>query len=66
MRCKTLEANGVRPEKVLRKAGRAGAEWNAPAAVTALFVAAHHYFTESVPSDSDTDQDDDSASDCDI
>jgi hypothetical protein len=61
----TLEDNGVRPEKVLRKAGLAGAEWNAPAAVTALFAAAQPYFTESVPCDSDTDQDDDSASDYD-
>ena len=34
MLCNTLEDNGVRPEKVLRKAGLAGAEWNAPAAVT--------------------------------
>jgi hypothetical protein len=63
--CNTLEDNGVRPEKVLRKAGLAGAEWNAPAAVTALFAAAHPYFTDSVPCDSDMDQDDDSASDYD-
>jgi hypothetical protein len=63
MLCNTLEENGVQPEKVLRKAGLAGAEWNAPATVTALFAATHPYFTESVPCDSDTDQDDDSASD---
>jgi hypothetical protein len=49
MLCNTLEENGVRPEKVLRKAGLAGAEWNAPAAVTALLSAAHTYFTDSVP-----------------
>ncbi len=65
MLCNTLEEHGVRPEKVLRKAGLAGAEWNAPATVTALFAAAHPYFTESVPCDSDKDQDDDSASDYD-
>jgi hypothetical protein len=73
MLCNTLEENGVRPEKVLRnrpekvlrKAGLAGAQWNAPAAVTALFAAAHPYFTDSVPCDSDTDQDDESASDYD-
>jgi hypothetical protein len=63
MLCNTLEDNGVRPEKVLRKAGLTGAEWNAPAAVTTLFTAAHPYFTDSVPCDSDTDQDDESASD---
>ena len=80
MLCNTLEENGVRPEKVLRKAGLAGAAWSlffvsartnkrhhlhAPAAVTALFAAAHPYFTDSVPCDSDTDQDDESASDYD-
>jgi hypothetical protein len=65
MLCNTLEDNGVRPEKVLRKAGLAGAEWNAPATVTTLFAAAHPYFTYSVPCDSDTDQDDESASDYD-
>jgi hypothetical protein len=58
MLCNTLEENGVRPEKVFRKAGLAGAEWNAPAAVTALRG-------RSVPCDSDTDQDDESASDYD-
>jgi hypothetical protein len=40
-----------------------GANVAAPATVTALFAATHPYFTESVPCDSDTDQDDDSASD---
>ena len=68
MLCTTLEENWFRlsrPEKFLRKAVLAGAEWNAPAAVTTLFAAAHPYFTESVPSDSDTDQEVDSASDYD-
>jgi hypothetical protein len=49
MPCNTLEDNGVQPDKVLRKAGLAGAEWNAPAAVSALFADAHPYFTDSVP-----------------
>ena len=42
---------------VLRRAGLAGADWNEPAAVTALFMAAQKYFPGSVHSDTDTDDD---------
>jgi hypothetical protein len=36
--CNTLEKHGEQPGKVLRRAGLAGAEWNEPASVTALFI----------------------------
>ena len=38
--CNTLEQHGEKPEKVLRIDGLAVADWNKPAAVTALFMAA--------------------------
>jgi hypothetical protein len=38
--CNTLEKQGEQPGKVLRRAGLAGAEWNEPVSVTALFMAA--------------------------
>jgi hypothetical protein len=37
-----LDAHGVKPEKVLRKAGLAGADWDEPASVKALFAAAQN------------------------
>jgi hypothetical protein len=57
--CNTLEKHGEQPGKVLRRAGLAGAEWNEPASVTALFMAAQKHFPSSVPSDTDDDNDTD-------
>jgi hypothetical protein len=57
--CNTLEKHGDQPGKVLRRAGLAGAEWNEPASVTALFMAAQKHFPRSVPSDTDDDDDTD-------
>jgi hypothetical protein len=45
--------------KVVRRAGLAGAEWNEPVSVTALFMAAQKHFPGSVPSDTDDDDDTD-------
>jgi hypothetical protein len=47
------------PGKVLRRAGLTGAEWNEPASVTALFMAAQKHFPSSVPGDTDDDDDTD-------
>jgi hypothetical protein len=55
--CTTLEQHGEQPGKVLRRASLAGAEWNEPASVTALFMAAQKHFPSSVPSDTDDDDD---------
>ncbi len=57
--CNTLEKHGEQPGKVLRHAGLAGAEWNEPASVTTLFMAAQKHFPGSVPSDTDDDDDTD-------
>jgi hypothetical protein len=57
--CNTLEKHGEQPGKVLCLAGRAGAEWNEPASVTSLFMAAQKHFPGSVPSDTDDDDDTD-------
>jgi hypothetical protein len=57
--CNTLEQHGEHPGKVLRRAGLAGVEWNEPASVTALFMAAQKHFPRSVPSDTDDDNDTD-------
>ena len=57
--CNTLEKHGEQPGKVLRRAGLAGDEWNEPASVTALFMAAQKHFPSSVPSDTDDDYDTD-------
>ena len=57
--CNTLEEHGDKPDKVLRRAGLAGAEWSEPASVTALFMAAQKHFPKSVPSDTDDDNDTD-------
>jgi hypothetical protein len=57
--CHTLEEHGDKPDKVLRRAGLAGAEWSEPASVTALFMAAQKHFPKSVPSDTDDDDDTD-------
>jgi hypothetical protein len=57
--CNTLDQHGDKPEKVLRRACLAGADWNEPAAVTALFMAAQKHFPSSVPSDTDDDDDTD-------
>jgi hypothetical protein len=51
--CNTLEQHGEQSGKVLRRAGLAGAEWNEPASVTALFMAAQRHFPRSAPSDTD-------------
>jgi hypothetical protein len=55
--CDTFEQHGEKLEKVLRRAGLAGADWNEFTAVTALFMAAQKHFPGSVPSDADTDDD---------
>jgi hypothetical protein len=55
--CDLLDAHGVKPQKVLRKAGLAGADWDEPTSVKALSSAAQKYFPRSVPSDSDPDVD---------
>ena len=55
--CSTLEKHGEQSGKVLCRAGLAGAEWNEPASVTALFMAAQKYFPGSIPSDTDPDDD---------
>jgi hypothetical protein len=39
----TGDPSGEQPGKVLRRAGLAGAEWNEPASVTALFMAAQKH-----------------------
>jgi hypothetical protein len=57
--CKTLEKHGEQPGKVLRRACLAGAEWNEPASVTALFMAAQKLFPDSAPSDTDDEDDTD-------
>jgi hypothetical protein len=57
--CNTLEQHGEQPGKVLRRAGLAGAEWNEPASVTVLLMAAQKHFPGSVPSDTDDDEDTD-------
>jgi hypothetical protein len=58
--CTTLEQHGEVPGKVLRRAAcLAGAEWNEPASVTALFMSAQKHFPRSVPSDTDDDDDTD-------
>ena len=41
------------------RAGLAGADWNEPASVTALFMAAQKHFPSSVPSNTDDDYDTD-------
>jgi hypothetical protein len=53
--CSTLEQHCEQPGKVLRRAGLVVAEWNEPASVTALFMAAQKHFPSSVPSDTDDD-----------
>jgi hypothetical protein len=57
--CNTLEKHGEQPGNVLHRAGLTGAEWNEPASVTALFMAAQKHFPCSVPSDTDDDDDTD-------
>jgi hypothetical protein len=55
--CNTLEQHGEQSGKVFRRAGLADAEWNEPASVTTLFMAAQKHFPGSVPSDTDDDDD---------
>ena len=57
--CNILEKHGEQSGKILRRAGLAGAEWDEPASVTALFMAAQQHFPGSVPSDTDDDDDTD-------
>jgi hypothetical protein len=42
-------------EKVLTKAGLAGADWDDPASVNTLFVSSTKFCPRTVPSDSDAD-----------
>ena len=55
--CNTLEQHGEQPGNVLCRAGLADAEWNEPASVTILFMAAQKHFPSSVPIDTDDDDD---------
>jgi len=57
--CDTLDRHGDTPEKVLHRAGLAGADWNEPPAVAALFMATQNHFPSSVPSNTDDDDDTD-------
>jgi hypothetical protein len=57
--CDTLDQHGYKSEKVLRPAGLADDDWNEPAAITSLFMAAQKNFPSSVPSDTDDDDDTD-------
>jgi hypothetical protein len=55
--CTYLDNHRVKPEKVLKNAGLAGAEWDNPASVNALFVASTKFWPRTVHSDSDADSD---------
>ena len=57
--CTYLDNHGVKPEKVLKKAGLAGADWDDPASVNALYVASTKFWPRTVRSDSDADADSD-------
>ena len=62
--CDPLDQHGVKPDKVFKRAGLAGADWNDPASVNTLFVASTKFWPHKVRSDSDADSDaDDYASD---
>jgi hypothetical protein len=55
--CTYLDNHGVKPEKVLTKAGLAGSDWDDPASVNALYVASTKFWPSTVHSDSDADVD---------
>jgi hypothetical protein len=55
--CDPLDQHGVKPKKVFKRAGLAGADWNDPASVNALFVASTKVWPRTVHSDSDADAD---------
>ena len=57
--CNTLDQHGVEPKKVFKRAGLAGADWNDPASVNALFEASTKVWPRTVHSDSDADADSD-------
>jgi hypothetical protein len=57
--CTYLDNHGVKPEKVLKKAGLAGADWDDPASVNALYVASTKFWPRTVRSDSDANADSD-------
>ena len=47
----------LKAEKVLERAGLAGADWDDPASVNALFVASTKFWPRTARSDSDADAD---------
>jgi hypothetical protein len=53
--CTYLDNHGVKPEKVLKKDGLAGADWDDPASVNTLYVASTKFWPRTVGSDSDAD-----------
>ena len=55
--CNPLDQHGVKSEKVFLRDGLAGADWNDPASVNALFVASTKFWPRTVGSDSDADSD---------
>jgi hypothetical protein len=57
--CTYLDNHGVKPEKVLKKAGITVTDWDDPASVNALYVASAKYWPRTVRSDSDAYADSD-------
>jgi hypothetical protein len=56
--CDPLDQHGVKPEKVFKRDGLAGTDWNDPASVNALiYVASTKFWPRTVRSDSDADSD---------
>jgi hypothetical protein len=49
----------VKPEKVLKKAGLEGADWDEPESVNALYATSTKFWPRMVRSDSDADADSD-------
>jgi hypothetical protein len=57
--CKYLDDHGVEPEKVLKKAGLAGDDWDDPVSVNTLYMVSTKFSPRTVRSDSDADADSD-------
>jgi len=51
----SIDNHGVKPEKVLKRAGLAGADCDDPASVNTLYVASTQFWPHTFHSDSDAD-----------